>query len=206
MTLSLTHHLARRFQIQVNYTLARNHDDDSNERNFSRETALNPFDLSIEDAPSKQDVRHNLNLSGLLDVGTGFTISGIVIARSGLPFNPVIGTDQQNDQNDDNDRAIIDGHVARRNSLRQPRFYDMDLRLLKTFRLGEQRKLGFSAELFNVTANTNKGFGNDGISVYGVPLADGSPSVLTAGSPLFAPSTARFGGPRQLQLGMRFTF
>jgi len=206
MTLSLTRRLAQRYQFTANYTLARNRDDDSNERNFSREVELNPFDLSIEDAPSKQDIRHNLNLNGLVDLGQGFTLSGIIITRSGIPFQPVIGSDQQNDQNDDNDRAIINGRVAGRNSLRQPYFFNLDLRLLKVFRFGETRRLDLSVEAFNVTRNGNKNFANDAISVYGTPLADGSPSVPTAGKPLFAPSTARFGGPRQVQLGLRFVF
>jgi hypothetical protein len=206
MTLSLTRRLAKHYQFTANYTLANNHDDDSNERNFSREVELNPFDVSIEDAPSKQDIRHNLNLIGLVDLGHGFTLSGIIITRSGIPFTPVIGSDQQNDQNDDNDRAIINGRVAGRDSLRQPYFFNLDLRLLKAFRFGETRRLDLSVEAFNVTRNGNKGFGNDAISVYGVPLANGSPSVATAGQPLFAPSTARFGGPRQVQLGLRFVF
>lgn len=206
MTVSLTRRFARRYQMQMNYTLARTRDDDSNERNFSRETALNPFNTKIEDAPSKQDVRHNFNVSGLVDLGRGFTASGIIITRSGFPFTPVIGTDQQNDSNDDNDRALINGRIAGRNSLRQPYFFDLDLRLLKGFRLGETKRLDLSAEVFNVTRNGNKSFGNDSVSVYGVPRADGSPSVPTAGQPLFAPTTARFGGPRQVQFGARFVF
>ena len=206
MTLSLSRRLAQHFQFMANYTFARNRDDDSNERNFSREVELNPFDLSIEEAPSKQDIRHALTLSGLIDLGHGFTASGIVITRSAVPFTPVIGADQQNDTNDDNDRAIINGLVAGRNSLRQPYFFNLDLRLLKAFRLGETRRLDLSVEAFNVTRNGNKNFANDAISVYGTPLANGSPSVTTAGQPLFAPSTARFGGPRQLQLGFRFVF
>jgi len=40
------------------------------------------------------------------------------------------------------------------------------------------------------------------IRVYGTPAAP----VATAGQPLFAPSTARFGGPRQIQLGLRANF
>ena len=75
-----------------------------------------------------------LTLSGLIDLGHGFTASGIVITRSAVPFHPVIGADQQNDTNDDNDRAIINGLVAGRNSLRQPYFFNLDLRLLKAFR------------------------------------------------------------------------
>jgi hypothetical protein len=206
LTLSLRRRLAQRYQFMANYTLARNRDDDSNERNFSREVELNPFDLSIEAAPSKQDIRNTLNLSGLFDLGRGFTLSGIVLTRSAVPFTAIIGSDQQNDQNDDNDRAIINGRVASRNSFRQPSFFNLDLRLLKAFRLGETRRLDLSFEAFNVTRNGNKNFANDAISVYGVPLADGSPSVPTAGQALFAPSTARFGGPRQLQLGLRLVF
>jgi len=76
------------------------------------------------------------------------------------------------------------------------------LRVLKAFRLGEHRHLDFTAEFFNVTRASNKNFGNDSISVYGTVASP----VATAGQPLFAPSTARFGGPRQLQLGLRFMF
>lgn len=132
-------------------------------------------------------MRHNFNFNSLVDLPYGFT---------------VIGNDQQNDANDDNDRAIIGGRVAGRNSLRQPKFFDLDLRLLKAFKLGESRHLDFTAEFFNVTRANNKNFGNDSISVYGTPTAP----VATAGQPLFAPSTARFGGPRQLQLGVRLVF
>jgi hypothetical protein len=206
LTFTLTRRFAKRFQWQMNYTLARNVDDDSNERNFSQEPALNPFDLSIERGYSKQDVRHNFNMSGLVDLGHGFTLSGVLITRSGFPYTAVIGFDTQNDDNDDNDRAIVNGRVVERNSFRQPNFFNLDLRLLKAFRFGETKRLDISAEVFNVTRNSNKNFGNDAISVFGEPLPDGSPSEANAGVPLFAPSTARFGGPRQLQLGVRFVF
>jgi len=42
MAVSLRGRLAQSFQLQANYTLARNMDDDSNEHLFRRETALNP--------------------------------------------------------------------------------------------------------------------------------------------------------------------
>jgi hypothetical protein len=38
------------------------------------------------------------------------------------------------------------------------------------------------------------------------PFGTAAQPVATAGQPLFAPSTARFGGPRQVQLGMRVVF
>ena len=202
MVLSLTHRLASHFQMQANYALARNMDDDSNERTFRRETALNVFDLASEWGYAKSDVRHNVNFNALVDVPGGFTAGAILFARTGTPFTPIIGFDTQNDANDDNDRAIINGHVAGRNSFRQPSFFDLDLRLLKAFHFGTGREIELIAEAFNVTRARNLYFGPDSISAYGTAAQP----VATAGQPLFAPSTARFGGPRQVQLGTRLVF
>ncbi|MEO6236103.1 MAG: TonB-dependent receptor [Vicinamibacterales bacterium] len=202
LTLSMTRRMSRRIEAQVHYTLAYNKDDDSNERNFSRETTLNVFDPGGEWTWSKQDVRHNINASTVVDLPAGFTASAILFARSGFPFTPVIGTDQQRDLNDDNDRAIIDGKVAERNGMRQPGFFDLDLRLVKALNGGNGRRVDLVVEVFNATRASNRNFANDAVSVYGTPAAP----VATAGQPLFAPSTARFGGPRQLQLGLRMKF
>ena len=202
MLLTLTKRMSRKFQLQGNYTLARNNDDDSNERNFSQEPALNPFDLSMDRGPSKQDVRHSFNTNAIVDLPGGVAFSTIVMARSGFPYTPVIGFDTQGDGNDDNDRAIIDGRVVGRNSFRQPSFFNLDFRLMKSFRMGESAQFDVIGELFNATRARNRNFGNDAISEFGLP----SNPVPTAGEPLFAPSTARFGGPRQLQLGVRLTF
>src|SRR5262249_4739944 len=48
MVLNLTRRFGRRFQLQAGYTLAYDYDDDSNERLFRQEPALDPFDLSLE--------------------------------------------------------------------------------------------------------------------------------------------------------------
>ena len=202
LSLSLGHRLAGRIQTQAHYTLAYNKDDDSNERNFSRETTLNVFDPAAEWAWSKQDVRHALNMSAVVDVPGGITAGGVLITRSGFPFTPVIGADQQRDGNDDNDRAIINGTVAGRNSMRQPGFFDLDLRLAKAIGMGAGRRVELLVDVFNVTGASNKNFANDSVSVYGTAAAP----VATAGRALFAPSTARFGGPRQVQLGLRMSF
>jgi len=199
---TLTRRLANHFQMQANYAWALNKDDDSNEHLFRRETAQNPFDLAAEWSYAKNDVRHNFNFNALADLPGGFMAGAILFARTGLPYNPIIGFDTQNDANDENDRAVIDGHVAARNSRRQPAFFDLDLRLMKAFRFGEGREIELIAEVFNATRASNLNFGVDGVGIYGTPAQP----VATAGQPLFAPSTARFGGPRQLQLGMRVVF
>jgi hypothetical protein len=202
LAVSLTHRLAHHFQMQANYALARNLDDDSNEHLFRRETALNPFDLAAEWTYAKNDVRHNANINALADIPGGFTAGAILFARTGTPYTPIIGFDTQNDANDENDRAIIGGRVAGRNSIRQPAFFDLDVRLLKAFRIGDGRQVELIAEVFNVTRAKNLNFGVDGVGLFGTAAQP----VATAGQPLFAPSTARFGGPRQVQLGMRVVF
>ena len=222
LTLSLRRRFANRFQLETNYTFANNRDDDSNERSFSRETTLNPFNLKLEAGPSKQDVRHNLNISGLYDLGRGFTVSGIIVTRSGFPYTAIVedGTDTNGDANDANERVIIGGKISDRFAFRQPYFFNFDARLLKAFRFGETKRLELSGEVYNITRNTNKGFGVDAINNYcttstalndtanprGITCPTGFFPSIRAGEPTSAPSTARFGGPRQVQLGARFIF
>jgi hypothetical protein len=202
---------AHRFQIGGSYTVANNKDDDSNERNFSRETTLNPFDLKAEMGYSKQDVRNNLTLNSVVDIARGFSFGAIMMTRSGFPYTAVVGDDIQGDANTDNDRAVINGKVVGRNSLRQPSFFNLDLRVMKAFSFGEGKKLAVTAEIFNATRASNKNFGVDSISLYG-NSGNGLTTVAPptafplAGEPFTAPSTARFGGPRQMQLGARLTF
>ncbi|MDP9324035.1 MAG: hypothetical protein M3P13_10410, partial [Acidobacteriota bacterium] len=202
LAVSLTHRLDNHFQLQANYALARNLDDDSNEHLFRRETAQNPFDLAPEWTYAKNDVRHNVNFNALADIPGGFTAGAILFARTGVPYTPIIGFDTQNDANDENDRAIINGKVAGRNSFRQPNFFDLDVRLVKAFKFGDGREIELIGEVFNVTRAKNLNFGVDAVS----PFGTAAQPVATAGLPLFAPSTARFGGPRQVQLGMRVVF
>ena len=199
---SFTRRMTTRFQMQANYAYALNMDDDSNEHLFRRETAMNPFDLAAEWSYAKNDVRHNANVNALAELPGGFTAGAILFARTGMPYTPIIGFDTQNDGNDENDRAIIDGHVVGRNSFRQPAFFDLDVRLMKAFRFGTGREFELIAEAFNVTRAKNLNFGPDAVD----PRGTAAQPVATAGQPLFAPSTARFGGPRQVQLGMRMVF
>ena len=191
-----------RVQWEMSYTFARNWDDDSNERSISRQMTLNSFDLDSEWAPSKNDVRHSFVGSAVADLPAGLTLSTVLITRSGVPYTAVIGSDQQRDGNDNNDRAIINGRMVGRNTFRQPSFFNLDVRLARTFRVNGLPELQLLVDLLNATRASNKNLANDGVSVYGTP----EEPVATAGQMLYAPSTARFGGPRQLQLGIKVLF
>jgi hypothetical protein len=96
-----------------------------------------------------------------------------------------------------------------RNMFRAPGLYDWDLSLMKKISLGERRALQFRAELFNVLNHPN--FANP----YGVnnTFSQVDPSVprtfgfasatpdVSAGNPVIGT-----GGPRNIQLGLKFLF
>ncbi len=194
--------LPKRSQLMANYTLSRTLDNNSNLGPFSLVSTLNPFNPSADGAYSNFDVRNSFNLSAITNLPLGFKFNPILIARSGLPYTPVIGFDTQLDGNDWNDRAIIGDKVVGRNSARQPWFFDWDIRFVKDFKLkGEGRHLDLFMDVFNLTGAGNRNFGPEGISVFGSPAAP----IYTAGQALYAPDTNHIGSARQVQFTVRVT-
>ena len=138
-------------------------DNNSNLGPFSLVSTLNPFNPSADGSYSNFDVRNSFNLSAITNLPLGFKFNPILIARSGLPYTPVIGFDTQLDGNDWNDRAIVGGKVVTRNSARQPWFFDWDIRFVKDFKLkGEGRHLDLFMDIFNLTGAGNRNFGPEG--------------------------------------------
>ena len=200
LLLTAVSQISRRTQVTANYTLSRTLDNNSNLGPYSIDSALDPFDLQAERADSLQDVRNSFNLSAVINLPVGFKLNPIFIARSGQPYTPLIGFDTQHDANDWNDRAIFDGTVATRNSLRQPAFTDLDLRIVKDITLkGVGHHLDLFMDVFNVGGAGNRNFGAEGVSLFGTAASP----VFTAGQPLFAPNVTRLGGPREIQFTAR---
>jgi hypothetical protein len=192
--------LPKRSSLAANYTLSRTRDDNPLATPLSELTLLDPLNPRLDEGYSTFDARHVFTLSGVINLPAGFKCNPLLIARSGLPYTPVVGFDLQNDANDWNDRALINGVVARRNSLHQPGFFNLDLRFVKDFALkGEGHHLDLFLDVLNVAGNANRNFGSDALSVFGTPASP----VFSAGQPLFAPNTARIGGARQVQFTAR---
>ena len=212
LSLTVAQRMVKHFQFTLNYTYALAKDDDSNERDFNRQGVLNTFDYEADYGYSRQDIRHSTNANVIYQLPGGFVMSGLVMARTGIPYKAVLAADVQNDGNTVNDRPIINGMVVARNADRQPNFFDADLRLLKDINMAGGRRLTLSIEAFNITRSPNKGMDGDGESVFGLPTTTVNPNTgyfyanNTAGKPTTAPSTDRFGGPRQVQIGARFSF
>lgn len=200
LLVSAVSQIGARSSLTVNYTLSETHDDDSGSSPYGIDDALNPFNLKLERADSAQDVRQALNVAGIFNLPLGLKANPIFLAHSGRPYTPIIGFDTQHDANDWNDRALISGVTAGRDSMRQPAFTDVDLRFVKDFTLkGQGRHLDLFMDVFNLIGTGNRDFGADGVSLYG----NGANPVASAGQALFAPDGTRVGGPREIQFTAR---
>ena len=200
LLLSSVSQIGRRSQLTVNYTFSQTHDDDSNTGPYGIDAALNPLNLKLERAFSAQDIRHVLNVNGIFNLPLGFKLNPIFLAQSGRPYTPIIGLDTQHDANDWNDRAVIGGVTAARDSERQPAFSNVDLRVVKDFTLkGVGRHLDLFMDVFNIIGTGNQNFGPDSISLFGTVASP----VASAGQALFAPNGTMLGGPRAFQFTAR---
>ncbi len=200
LLLSTAWQVNRRSQLLANYTLSRTHDDDSNWQPYSIDSTLSPFDLQAERARSSQDIRHVANISAIFNLPLGLKCNPLLLARSGRPYTPIIGFDTQHDANDWNDRALIAGVTAGRNSMTQPAFADLDIRFVKDFTLpGTGHHLDLFLDTFNLAGSSNRDFGDDAVSLYGNSVYP----VASASQALFAPDSTRIGGPRAVQFTAR---
>jgi Carboxypeptidase regulatory-like domain len=193
-TVSLATQPAAWGRVRLSYTVSRALDDAGNAF-FQSPQVQN--DVLADKGPADNDQRHRLVLSGSIGDGAagrtrralaGFQLGYVLSYASGAPFTIVTGTDNNNDTTT-NDRPAGVG----RNSGRLPATSSLDLRLSRTFVVAGGRRIEAMIEAFNVLnhvniLNVNNTFGN-GIA----PLA-------AFGQPIAA------GDPRQIQLGVRWTF
>jgi hypothetical protein len=199
-TVSMMTQINRRSQFTINYTLARTEDDNSDLGPYGIESALDPYHLRAERGYSNLDLRNSLNASMVYNFPLGFKANPILFAHSGAPYTALTGFDTQNDANDFNDRAVINGLESNRNQFRQPAFADTDLRIVKDFTLkGVGHHLDLFMDVFNVFGVQNRNFGAQQVSLYG----NSSFPIYSAGQALFAPGSSLPGGPRTIQFTAR---
>lgn len=208
LTLTLNKRLSNEFELLASYTLSKTTDDASD---FDEQPA-DPYDLRAERALSRQDVRHRFVVSALFDLPFGedeendeggagagdllgsilghVEVAPIVTLSSGRPVNPLTGADEE--------RSLAFPLASRppglaRNSLRTPRFVNLDLRALKYLPFGERRRLDLVVESFNLFNHPN---------VTGVNQFFGSGATPLAS---FA-APASFSSPRQVRFSIDFEF
>lgn len=177
LTIGIRKRFSNGYQFEGNYVLAKDEDNDSNERDPFTDRSFNFFDLEQDWAPSDRDIRHKLNLFGYFVV-RGFQLNTRVQARSAQPITP--------------GPRSLDGVDRGRNSERKDNaYFTLDWRLARPFDLdGGRIQVVPIVEMFNTFNNENN------INPLSTPALFNFDGFLRTG----------VGDPRQVQLALRVTF
>jgi len=181
LNVELKRRFANNFQFLASYTWSHSIDDSSD-----LQTLLKPQDnrnFRAERANSLFDQRHRFVFSGALSSPTSwrnssstahrifadFTVAPIVEISSGRPFNILTGSDSNGDLQSSNDRpsvgstgalfipttAFTSGSLGRDLGITHS-YASLDMRLMRTIRLGERLRLDVIAEGFNLFNRFNE--------------------------------------------------
>ena len=205
-TVSFKKRYADKFQLNAHYTLSKSQAWFGATADFglAPQNAFAKFD-PINFGPTGEDERHRFVLSGIFDLPWGFQVAPIFQMASARPYSilPSCGCDINKD-GVTNDRESVDPqhddqHPLPLNDHRGDNFSQLNVRVSKFFKWGENKKLGLFFEAFNVfnTGNFGNSFQNTAKeSDFGKPINFFGATGFS--EPL--------GIPFQAQLGVRFSF
>ncbi len=208
-------------QANLFYVLSKSESDDDNERDAGGVSVENNFNLAPEYGPARLDRRHYFNGSVLFFLPHGFDVSGAFRILSGRPIDAGMGLDANGDRGGPDRPYSAPGVPFTRDAFRNEPFKVVNVRVQKSFKIDDHRKVTLSAEAFNV-------FNWDNIELAGSAVTN----YCTAPAPLDcgfgAPTNPNFlqirdqdprstrqgqlllnnnpGDPRQIQLGVRLQF
>lgn len=227
--------LRRKFgQFDAFYTLAKNLDDDSTERNATFAEYDDSFNLVPEYNLSRLDRKHQFVFNTVLNAPFGFQVSTTGRFRSGTPIDATVSGitgisasavtlsgstsgDLNGDRGNFSDRPYTaPGIPSKRNSFRNRSFYNVDFRIQRDFQFGEKSRLSPTFEVFNVFKFKNIEYAGTAAFNYGNPgVNERTGEVLGPTNPTFLSIrnaagnyllNNRPGSPLQMQLGLRFEF
>jgi len=187
---------------RLSYTLSKSM---NNVGEFFFSSPIDPFDLSKDWGRSDDDQRHRFVVNTTLQTSTdpattpmqrlvrGFQLSTMVQAYSATPFNITSGvTTVQGTAG----RPIVDGAFISRNAGVGTRFFSLNMRLSRAFRVRGPVQIEGIAEGFNLTNHQNVVTRN---TTFGAGAFPASPSST------FNQITG-VGEPRSAQFGLRMRF
>jgi outer membrane receptor protein involved in Fe transport len=176
-TIGIRKRFSQKYQLEANYVLSKDLDDDSNERDPFTERTFNFYDLSLDYGPSDRDIRHKFNFFAYGELPGGLQVNGRVQARSAQPFTTP--------------PRVLNGTDRGRNWDRKDnKFFSFDWRAQWPIKVGKSATLIPIVEMFN-TFNSK----NNVNTLSTAALFDFS-GFLRLG----------VGDPRQLQVAVKLTF
>jgi hypothetical protein len=176
LTIGMRKRFTRHFQLEWNYVLSEDLDNDSNERDPFTDRRLNPLNPALDYSFSDRDERHKFNLYSYTELPGGFNVDLRLQAHSPQPITPV------------NCAAILG---CKRNSVWKDNDYiSFDWRAQRPFRFGDRYALIPMVEMFNTFNNKNN------VNPLTTPALFNFDGFLRQG----------VGDPREVQLAVKFTF
>jgi hypothetical protein len=129
--------------------------DDDNERDSGGVSYDNPYDFTGEYYASRINRENQFMANPIAFLPWDFEVSSAIRLRSGLPFNPAVGADLNGDTINNERPLLVPGVEYQRNYFVNHGIYDVDLKVQKSFRLGESRRIILSSEFFNILNRPN---------------------------------------------------
>jgi hypothetical protein len=185
LKLNLTKRFSQRHFYQVAYTLSRaeNEQDDFG----SAAQGSDPFDFRR--ARASNDAPHIFVANGTYILPYTISLSGIVAVRSGLPVDPLAGTDLNGDGFTTDRPGAFE-----RNSFRLPTQKTVDLSLGKTFEVGGPHQLELRMDVFNL------------FDAFNVTLVNNTYGRVPGSAVATFMQPTRVLNPRQFQFAARYRF
>lgn len=213
ITFQVERRFSNHFSLLAHYTFAKAIDDFFDVRIDLTDPPVDPLNIRGERGLSSQDIRNRFVFSGVWDLNytknpflTGFKLSTIINANSGVPYNLLAGADLNNNgDNPPGDRPLVNGGSISRNAGILPGFTSVDMRLVREVRIKERVRIEGIVEAFNLFNHTNisevdRVFSPDPRGNFNLPTQENGRFIAP-------PSRYRnASSPRQIQLGFRLSF
>ena len=137
-TVGMRKRFSRRYQLEWNYTYAKDKDDDSNERDPFTDRAYDINNLQLDYALSDRDIRHKFNFFTFIELGWGLEGNFRLQGRTAQPITPGART------------------ATNRNADRKDNeYFSFDWRIQRPFKLSERFAIIPVIEMFNTFNNAN---------------------------------------------------
>jgi hypothetical protein len=176
-TFGVRKRFSQHYQLEANYVLAKDEDDDSNERDPFTDRSFNFYDLSLDYGPSDRDIRHKVNFFTYVELPQQFLLN---LRAQGRTAQPITTSPR-----------VLNGNDRGRNWDRKDNaYFSLDWRLQRAFRIGGSAQIIPSLEMFNTFNNKNN------VNPLTTPALFNFDGFLRQG----------VGDPRQLQLAVKATF
>jgi hypothetical protein len=176
-TFGVRKRFSQKYQLEANYVLSKDEDDDSNERDPFTDRSFNFYDLNLDYGPSDRDIRHKFNFFTYVELPQRFLVNVRTQARTAQPIT--------------SSPRVLNGVDRGRNWDRKDNnYFSLDWRLQRAFRVGVSTQIIPSLEMFNTFNNANN------VNPLTTPALFNFDGFLRQG----------VGDPRQAQLAVKVTF